>query len=357
MFADDCQYRLAATDGFQDPDMPGYRSRYEKKGKKEKVMIKKMVLMVMLLMFAAAAPVFAQSVAGKKILFVNSYHAGYAWSDGVVAGAKEVAKGSGAELKVVEMDTKRNGGEEFAKKAALKVKAEIEQWKPDVLIVADDAASKYLVMPYYKNASLPVVFCGVNWDSTIYGYPYKNATGMDEVALIQQIIDNLKGYAKGARIGSLTTDDLTERKEVDAYKKILKVNFTVEKYVKTFAQWKEAYKSMQDQVDLIIMGNKAAIPDFKDAEAAEWVLAHAKVPTGTINDWMMPFTMLGIAKVPEEQGIWAVNTALKILRGTPPSSIPVAKNVQGNLLLNAKVATKAGIVFKLALLKNAKIVN
>jgi ABC-type uncharacterized transport system substrate-binding protein len=313
--------------------------------------------MVTLLMFAVAAPVFAQSFAGKKILYVNSYHVGYPWSDGEVAGAKEAVKGSGVELKVVEMDTKRNGSEEFAKQAALKIKAEIERWKPDVLIVADDAAAKYLVMPYYKNASLPVVYCGVNWDGSIYGFPYKNATGMDEVALIQQIVDNLKGYAKGTRVGMLTTDDLTERREGEAYRNIVKINFAAEKYVKTFAQWKEAYKSMQDQADLIILGNKVAIPDFKDAEAAEWVLANSKVPTGTINDWMMPFTMLGITKVPEEQGIWAVKAALKILGGTPPSSIPIAKNEKGNLLLNVKLATKAGIVFKPALIKNAKIVN
>jgi ABC-type uncharacterized transport system substrate-binding protein len=306
---------------------------------------------------AAGSAAFAQDLTGKKILFVNSYHAGYAWSDGVVAGAKAAVKGSGVELKVVEMDTKRNGSEEFGRQAALKAKAEIEQWKPDAVIVSDDAASKYLVMPYFKNASLPFVFCGVNWDSTVYGYPYKNATGMDEVALIAQIVDNLKVYAKGTRIGSLTTDDLTERKEVEAYKKIVKINFVTEKYVKTFAQWKEAYKSMQGQVDLIVMGNKAAIPDFNDAEAAEWALANAKVPTGTINDWMMPFTMLGITKVPEEQGIWSVKAALKILGGTPPSGIPVAKNAQGNLLLNVKLATKAGIIFKPALIKNAKVVN
>jgi ABC-type uncharacterized transport system substrate-binding protein len=320
-------------------------------------MVKKMVVMVALLLFAIAGPAAAQSLAGKKILFVNSYHAGYAWSDGVVAGAQEAVKGTGIEFKVVEMDTKRNGTEEFAKNAALKVKAEIERWKPDVVIVCDDASSKYLVMPYYKNASLPFVFCGVNWDASVYGYPYTNATGMEEVALIQQIVDNLKIYAKGTRVGSLTTDDLTERREVDAYKKIVKINFTVEKYVKTFAQWKEAYKSMQDEVDLIILGNKAAIPDFKDAEAAAWVLANAKVPTGTINDWMMPFTMLGITKVPEEQGIWAVKAALQILGGAPASSIPLAKNEKGNLLLNAKLATKAGIVFKPALVKNAKVVS
>jgi ABC-type uncharacterized transport system substrate-binding protein len=140
-------------------------------------------------------------------------------------------------------------------------------------------------------------------------------------------------------------------------KKIFKVNFTAEKYVKTFADWKEAYKNMQNQVDILILGNKVAIPDFKDAEAAEWVMNYSKIPTGTINDWMMPITMLSLAKVPEEMGIWGAQTALKILDGAAPSKIPVAKNEKGTLMLNVKLANKAGIVFKPALLKNAKIVN
>lgn len=316
-----------------------------------------MFLMVMAAFLMISPSAFAQSYKGKKVLYVNSYHTGYVFSDGELKGAKDALKDTGVDLKVMEMDTKRNGSEEFAKQAALKVKAEIEKWKPDVVIVADDAAVKYLLMPYYKNASLPFVFIGVNWDSTGYGLPYSNATGIDEVALFQQILDNLKAYGKGNRIGLLTSDDLTERKEGDFIKKIFKVNFTSEKYVKTFADWKEAYKNMQNQVDILILGNKVAIPDFKDAEAAEWVMAQSKIPTGTINDWMMPVTMLSIAKVPEEMGVWGAQTALKILSGTPPSKIPVAKNEKGVLMLNVKLANKAGIVFKPALLKNAKIVN
>jgi len=320
-------------------------------------MTKKVVVLMTLVMFAFATPLLAKTLAGKKILFINSYHAGYTFSDGEVKGAKDALSGTGVDLKVIEMDTKRNGSEEFAKKAALKVKEEIEKWKPDVVIAADDAASKYLVMPYYKNASLPFVFCGVNWDASVYGYPYSNVTGMEEVALFQQILDNLKVYAKGNRIGLLTSDDLTERKEGEYMKKIFKVNFTVEKYVKSFAEWKEAFKNMQGQVDILILGNKVAIPDFKDAEGAEWAQTYSNIPSGTINDWMMPFTMLSLAKVPEEQGIWSAKTALKILEGTPPSGIPIAKNVRGNLLLNVKIANKAGIVFKPELIKNAKIMN
>ena len=65
---------------------------------------------------------------------------------------------------IFRMDTKRNTDEEFKKTAALKAKAEIEASKPDVVIAADDNASKYLIQPYFKDASLPFVFCGVNWD-------------------------------------------------------------------------------------------------------------------------------------------------------------------------------------------------
>jgi hypothetical protein len=82
-------------------------------------------------------------------------------------------KESGIELKVFRMDTKRNADEAFKKDAALKAKAEIEAFKPDVVIASDDNASKFLIEPYYKNASLPFVFCGVNWDEKCTGFPVK----------------------------------------------------------------------------------------------------------------------------------------------------------------------------------------
>ncbi|HHO76243.1 MAG TPA: hypothetical protein ENN05_07415 [Deltaproteobacteria bacterium] len=48
----------------------------------------------------------------KKILFVDSYHEGYAWSDGIAAGIKEILSGTGVELNIFHMDTKRNGTED-----------------------------------------------------------------------------------------------------------------------------------------------------------------------------------------------------------------------------------------------------
>lgn len=101
------------------------------------------------------------------------------------------------------MDTKRNKSDDFIKEVALKAKNIIETFKPDVVIAADDNASKYLIEPYYKNASLPFVFCGVNWDASVYGYPYRNVTGMVEVAGAKKLVDLLKDFVKGGKVGLL----------------------------------------------------------------------------------------------------------------------------------------------------------
>ena len=127
---------------------------------------------------------FSRSYEGKKVLFIDSYHQGYAWSDGVTKGVQIKMKDTGVQLKVLRMDTKRNSSDDFKKEAAKKAVSVIKEFEPDVVIAADDNASKFLIKPYYKDAELPFVFCGVNWDAKVYGYPYKNVTGMVEVAPI-----------------------------------------------------------------------------------------------------------------------------------------------------------------------------
>ena len=48
-------------------------------------------------------------------------------------------------------------------------------------------------------------------------------------------------------------------------------------------------------------------------------------------------------RVAQEQGRWSAQTALKIMDGASPDSIPVTHNVEGNLIINMKVAKAAGI--------------
>lgn len=282
----------------------------------------------------------------KKILYVDSYHAEYEWSAGITRGVRSILDArDDIVLKIVRMDTKRNISEAFKKDAALKVKALIESWKPDLVIASDDNASKYLISPYYKNSSLPIVFCGLNGDPSEYGFPTSNITGMLEVDLVSQLFATLRKYSKGKRIGYLSADTITERIAKNKFKKIFSLKFHKEKHVKTFSQWKKEYISLQSKVDIIFLANNAGIEDFNIEEAKSFILKNSKVPTGSTLSHMSPFVLISFSKMEEEFGEWSAISALQILNGTSPGDIKIVQNHKREIDLNFPLAKKLGIKF------------
>jgi len=302
----------------------------------------------------------SQSIAvhsGKRVLYVDSYHKGYEWSDGITNGIVSTLEGTGVELKIHRMDTKRNTDEEFKEQAALETKAVIEEFEPDVLIVSDDNAFKYLVQPFYKDVDLPIVFSGLNWDASVYGAPYENTTGMVEVSLTLELIEKLKTYTSGDRVGYLTADVLTERKNAEYYEKLFDLKFDKLYFVTTLAEWKNTFSQLQNEVDIIIFENNAGIVDWDDDEAESFALENTEIPVGTTNPWTMQSSLIGLTKVPKEQGEWSAKAVLEILNGTPPSQIPVVQNKNGELFLNIKIANKLGVVFEPSEIRSAEIVR
>ena len=313
---------------------------------------------VLLISSAATPHLFAESkFAGKKILHVDSYHAGYAWSDGIARGIAAVLVGRPVELKTFHMDTKRHTSREFKEKAALKAKAVIEEFKPDVVIASDDNASKYLVMPYYKDAKLPFVFCGVNWDASAYGYPYENATGMIEVDFSPMVIADLKRYAKNSAVGFVAGDTEVSRKIGAYYNKKLYAGKMKEYYVKTFDEFKEAFPKIQNEVGVILFENTAAVKKWDQPAVEEFIIANTRIPTAAITVGEARFAMVSLAELPEEQGVWAATTALKILSGTPPSDIPLAKNKRERWIVNLSIAELLGLALDPTLLEKAEIIR
>jgi len=318
-------------------------------------MLKKWRLLVFVLpaVMMICANSWAAGYAGKKVLFVDSYHEGYAWSDGIEAGIRRILDRKGITLKIVRMDTKRNTDEDFKKEAAKKVKAEIEAFKPDVVIAADDNASKYLVAEYYKNSTIPFVFCGVNWDASVYGYPYNNATGMIEVTPVPQLVEQLRKAAKGNRIGFLGPDVLTAHKELENYQKVFSMN-PVSYFATSYDDWKKGFLEVQNKVDIILIDSDGGLYNEHQADMRAFVEANTKKPTGSCYDFMANYAVLTYAKSAEEQGDWAAGAALKILGGVSPKDIPIARNKEGSLIVNARIAAAAGIELPFEVLDSAE---
>lgn len=295
--------------------------------------------------------------ASKKILWVDSYHQGYEWSDEIEKGIREVLYETGVNLKIVRMDSKRNDTEAYGRDAGLKARNAVDEFKPDVVIASDDNAQKYLVVPFLKGGKLPVVFCGVNWDASIYGYPTADITGMIEEDLVSEMLKKFQAYARGRRVGYLSGNVETERKIVDIYNKRFFSGEMKTYLVNSMDAFKEAFLRAQEEVDMLYIYNYSGITDWHPAEAEKFLFHNTKIPTGSHNGFMSPYVLFTVAKLPMEQGSFAAKTALRILDGLSPAQIPVAVNELTQTTINLKMAQAAGFVLPASLLKGATIIG
>ncbi len=304
----------------------------------------------------AVFSLFSQDLNGKKVLFIESYHQGYPWSDGLVSSVTKTLEPTGVTLEIVRMDTKRNTDEAFKAAAGEKVIAKIEEMKPDVIIASDDNASHYVIAKKYKNSPIPVVFCGINWDASAYGFPCSNVTGMIEVAPAKQLVGYLKKHAQGDKVGYLAADNETEHKEVSYMTQKFGISFETQ-FVKNFDEWKKAFTEMQNSVDMLILGVYSGIKGWDDKAARTYAVANTNVPTGAMYDYLADMALLALTKKAEEHGEFAALSAIQILKGKKPSDIPVAMNTKSDIFVNMKLAQKLNVEFDVALLKIAKIVK
>ncbi len=294
---------------------------------------------------------------GKKILVIDSYNSGAESSDLKMNGIENVLNNTGIELRTVHMDEKNNPEEGFQKQAALTVKSAIESFKPDVIISLDDPAFKYVIMPYYKDSNIPVVFGGVNWDASVYGIPYNNTAGMVEVSSMDQLVVHLSNYSRGERIGLLAGDTATDMKNAKYYKQIFNISFAKEYHISTFEEWKQSFLNLQDEADYIIIENNAGIKNWNDAEAETFVLENIRIPAGAVLEYLMPYSLIGMTKITEEQGEWPAKTALRILDGAKPSDIPMVTNQRGKLYANLKIADRLSVTINPYFMNNAVLIR
>ena len=304
------------------------------------------------------ASYFPLTVLADKCLFVSSYHSGYAWSDGVERGIRSVLEDK-CEIRQFNMDTKRNKSPEHMKKTGLEVKQLIDSWKPDIVITADDNAAKYVIQAYYKDHEIPFVFCGVNWTADEYGFPYSNVTGMVEVAPIYPLLEKVKDLIPDAkRAIYLGANTVTEKKNLARFEKALgKYDIHLDSALAdTMYDWLNSYTRAQ-QYDFIIVGSNSGIHNWDRERVVNAIKTPSKKLSVTNHGWMMPYTMLGFTKVPEEQGEWAAQAAMSILDGVEIAKIAIVPNRKWDIWTNSSLMQAGNIMLPEGLILKSKHVQ
>jgi len=121
--------------------------------------------LALLLPSLCAAPPAQAEPLRKHVLYLNSYHDGYAWSDEILTGLRSFFTESGydVDLQIEYMDTKRFATPERDKALYEFYREKFKGARFDIIIASDDFAYNFILdhqdtlLP-----GMPVVFCGVN---------------------------------------------------------------------------------------------------------------------------------------------------------------------------------------------------
>ncbi|MCK5105340.1 MAG: hypothetical protein KAR17_21100 [Cyclobacteriaceae bacterium] len=296
----------------------------------------------------------------KIIVYINSYHRGHPSSDEIMDGLLENFPADSFNTISYFMDTKRNPAQDFIESRSAQLYDSILAAEPDILIVSDDNAVKYLVKPNLQDLAMPVVFCGVNWSDREYDLPANKVTGMLEILPLADLLLTMRPYYPSMQkllvLSENTTTSKKEKQLLDTLFNRVGVSASNE-LVDNFDQWKSKFKDANQLYDIIYIPTHGAIKGWDHNEAIRFINQNIKVPLVTCEDFMMPYVVFGMTKVAREQGIWAAMTSKKILKGSTPADFPVTRNQMSTTWLNSRLAEKIGFQPDKVLLSKARIVN
>ena len=287
---------------------------------------------------------------GRRMLLVHSYHEGYPWVDTITEGVRSALRGTGLELEIFYMDTKRHTDEAWKLDAGRRARQRVDRYHPDIILAADDDAQQYFASQYV-NTTLPVVFTGVDADPSKYGYPASNVTGIIERPYFKESLALAQRLRPIRRIAVLSCHDSTSTLAL-GFMKQEQVDIDVAEWlmVDDFDGWKKAVDRFNRSVDAIVIRSYQALKKPRSPEnmaagdVAAWTREHATVPTIAFHDFEIQDGLLvGVIKSGQEYGRMPAEYALRILEGTPPSSLPIIKPKRGVKMINLATACRLGI--------------
>lgn len=296
--------------------------------------------LLVILMFPAT--VFAQ----KTILVVESYHAEYLWDASYTTALKDTL-GTDYKLEFFEMDTKRLPKEQHQKMADTAWEKYLSL-KPDLVILGDDAALKFLA-PRFAEKKTPVVYLGINNNPRSYlQNSADNFTGVLERPLLKRSIAFIKTLLPKAKkvlvlFDSNVTSQIVKKEVFEDKDSIDFGGILVEiKLLSDLKSWQETVPTMKGQYDAVVVGLYQSVTDAagKPANADElisWVSQNSPIPPFAFWDFAVGAnkTIGGMVLYGKDMGILASGLVKEILeKGKAPNDLRPIFNNQGLFLFS-----------------------
>lgn len=299
---------------------------------------------------------FAQAYAATPtVLLVDSYHAGYAWSQAWRAALMRTL-GSSVQFSYAELDSKRQPRDQLEPRAK-QIMAQIQRQQPQLVVVADDAALRF-VGTRLAGSTTPVVYLGINQNPRHYLQDYAaNVTGVLERPLIRRNINLMRQMVPGMRRVLLLFDnDLTS--EVIQEELFGRANSLQDGAVQIdlvraidYTDWQSQVIQAGGRYQAIWTGLYQTLRDTNgklvpDSEVIAWTAANSKLPLFAFWDFAIgPDKAIGgLVLSGSDQGRLAAGLVQQVLfqRRQPGSLFPL-NGGSGHLLFSRRALQRFGL--------------
>jgi ABC-type uncharacterized transport system substrate-binding protein len=281
-----------------------------------------------------------------KVLVVQSYNDAYAWQANYMAGLRDVL-GDKCSLISFAMDTKNLPPEKHAAKAD-QAWRQYRSLSPAVVILADDAALKYLG-PRLADTLTPFVFLGINSNPRTYFTTLpRNMTGVLERPLILRGLEFIRHMLPDSRktlmlFDTDLTSDVVRAETFHGQDRLETAGFRIDlRRIGSWDEWQSAILTAPEAgYGFLVLGLYQTIRDARgaivpSAEVAAWTSSNARIPVFGLWDFSVgPRAAIGgFVLVGRDQGVEAGRLARFILDGQHASAIPFHTNHQGSFLFS-----------------------
>lgn len=289
----------------------------------------------------------------RRVLYLNSYHHGYAWSDHLQEGVRQGLEQSKyhIELQIEYMDAKKYNYEEITNILLALYRDKFASERFDIVIVSDNDAYNFILQHRDELAAdIPVVFCGLNdidpnsVDRSFITGILENISARETLELALSIHPS---KSKLVVIGDESTTGWAIRGQV-------------EKVMPYFAdrlefEFWERYSLPEIQERVRALPRDAFIyfiPFFQNVggqfmSASDVLAAVAQVtdlPIYSNWEFLLGSGMVGGKLVSgHRHGRIAADMALRIMEGTPPSDIPIVDRTVDQFMFDYQVLMQRDI--------------
>ena len=335
------------------------------------------VMPVILLVFAAVVASSGQESSG--VLILNSYHPGYAWSDGEQRGLlKTLMHDQPLLLPSIEyLDWKRHPTKEQEDIFIEMLKVRYASANLRMVVTLDDKAFELALQNRSHFGDVPIIFGGVNqFDPSAYNVPLTNLTGIVESKDFERTFDLIQRLQPDVReivaYHDNTESSLATRRgfedAIRQYAPTLKYRF-IENW--TTDELLDGLSRLPPHSVAFSLGanrdrNGVLLTD--DMEFLKAVAARSSVPVYNISEPIVPL----FSEAGWNEGVWSGvggslvsgerhgeqvgGLVLRVLKGERADSIPVITNSAGRLDVDLHQMKRFNLPFK-ALPEGTEIYN